>query len=857
VELAVGAGGLGLLAAVGGSGGSESAEAENVPAVITGDTTGDVIEDEATTLTATGALSVTDPDSGEASFEIQNGTVGTYGSFDIDADGAWTYTADTRLMDIQNLGEGETLTDTFTVATADGTEETVTVTITGVNDAAVITGETTGGVTEDEATTLTATGVLSVTDVDTGEASFVAQSGTVGSYGSFDIDTQGVWTYTADSKQMDIQNLGQGNTLTDTFTVTTLDGTTETVTVTITGVDEPFDFGDIEDDLDLRGFVINGVSTEDYSGFSVSGAGDVNGDGFDDLIVGAWGDDPNGTDSGASFVVFGKGDGDAVNLSDVEAGTGGFVINGVSANDWSGRSVSWAGDVNGDGLDDLIVGAPFNDPNGTDSGASFVVFGKADGEAVELSDVQAGIGGFVINGVSSFDWSGRSVSGAGDVNGDGLDDLIVGAQHDDPNGAYSGASFVVFGKSDGTAVELSDIEDGLGGFVINGVSEGDYSGASVSGAGDVNGDGLDDLIVGAFRDDPNGNSDSGASFVVFGKADGEAVALSEIEADDNDGGFVINGVSANDNSGASVSDAGDVNGDGFDDLIVGALFDDPNGNNASGASFVVFGKADGTAVELSDIENGTGGFVINGVSEEDYSGFSVSSAGDVDGNGFDDLIIGAPGDDPYGNSSGASFVVFGKADGDAVELSDIEAGIGGFVINGASMGDNFGYSVSGAGDVNGDGFDDLILGARFDDPEGENSGASLVVFGGNFSGFATQVGTAGDDDLSGTIGTDVIFAGAGDDIIYGGGGFNWLSGGQGADTYLFGDDAGLTWLIDFNPDEGDQLDLVYFGFDDFAAFEAVVSESEGDTQIELDDNIAVFLNDVSPDVLTPDSVILA
>ena len=124
------------------------------------------------------------------------------------------------------------------------------------------------------------------------------------------------------------------------------------------------------------------------------------------------------------------------------------------------------------------------------------------------------------------------------------------------------------------------------------------------------------------------------------------------------------------------------------------------------------------AVELSDVEDGTGGgFVINGVSASDNSGNSVSSAGDVNGDGFDDLIVGAFGDDPNGDISGASFVVFGKTDGSAVELSDVEGGAGGFVINGVSVDDNSGYSVSGAGDVNGDGFDDLIVGARYDSPE--------------------------------------------------------------------------------------------------------------------------------------------
>ncbi|MEK7993998.1 MAG: integrin alpha, partial [Planctomycetota bacterium] len=519
------------------------------------------------------------------------------------------------------------------------------------------------------------------------------------------------------------------------------------VTVTITGVNDTVGIAAVEltvIDTGTGGFVINGVSQLDYSGASVSSAGDVNGDGFDDLIVGVPFDDPNGQSSGASFVVFGKTDGTAIELSDVENFTGGFVINGVSTNDRSGLSVSSAGDVNGDGLADLIVGAYSDDPNGGYSGASFVVFGKSDTVPVELSDVEAGSGGFVINGFTADDMSGKSVSSAGDVNGDGFDDLIVGALGGDPNGLGSGASFVVFGKTDGTAVELSSVAAGTGGFLINGASTNDSSGFSVSSAGDVNGDGFDDLIVGAPFDDPNGGN-SGANFVVFGKTDGTTVQLSDVE--NGDGGFVINGVSTNDQSGWSVSTAGDVNGDGFADVILGAPFDSPNGPK-SGASFVVFGKTDGTAVGLSDIEIGTGGFVINGVSVNDGSGRSVSSAGDVNGDGLDDLIVGAKGDDPNGISAGASFVIFGKTDGMAVELSDVEAGKGGFVINGASAYDQSGYSVSSAGDVNGDGFDDLIVGAYGADPNGPSSGASFVVFGGNFTGAATEVGTFGDDTLN-------------------------------------------------------------------------------------------------------------
>ncbi len=541
---------------------------------------------------------------------------------------------------------------------------------------------------------------------------------------------------------------------------------------------EAVELSAIEQSDNNSGFVINNVSAADGRDRSVTNAGDVNGDGLADLIVGALLDGPNGSTSSASFVVFGKTDGTAVELSAVESGTGGFVINGVGAINNSSRfHISSAGDVNGDGLADLIVGAPFNVLGNESRGANFVVFGNNDGTAVELSDVESGAGGFVINRVGSRDFDGDSVSSAGDINGDGLADLIVGTSYDDPNGKKSGASFVVFGKSDSTAVELSNVEDGNGGFVINGVSKFDFSGDSVSSAGDVNDDGLADLIVGASGDDPN-RQKSGASFVVFGKTDGMALELSAVE--NGTGGFVINGVDRYDLSGFSVSSAGDVNGDGLADLIVGAP-----GNDPSGASFVVFGRTDGTIVELSVVETGIGGFVINGVSVGDTSGESVSSAGDVNGDGFADLIVGATGDDPNGSASGASFVVFGKTDGTVVELSTVENGTGGFVINGVSANDQSGVSVSSAGDVNGDGFADLIVGTVDDDPNGSNSGASFVVFGGQ--GSSATIGTSGDDTLNGDSSANQLVAGTGNDTLIGNGGADVLRGGTGNDILAVSD----------------------------------------------------------------------
>ncbi len=519
----------------------------------------------------------------------------------------------------------------------------------------------------------------------------------------------------------------------------------------------------------------------DLSGRSVSNAGDVNGDGFDDVIIGA----PNGNGfDGSSYVVFGKVAGFAATLDLINLdGNDGFRLIGSGAYGYFGESVSNAGDVNGDGYDDVIIGAPRTYRSGVYSGSSYVVFGKAAGytATLGLSNLD-GSNGFRLDGMAEFDELGGSVSCAGDVNGDGFDDVIVGAPHASPNDPGSGSSYVVFGKASGfnATMDLSGL-DGNNGFRLDGVAADDLSGSSVSSAGDVNGDGFDDVIIGAHRADPNGDF-SGSSYVVFGQTSGFD-AVMDLSSLDGNNGFRLDGVAERDFFG-SARNAGDVNGDGFGDVIIGAVGADPNGSS-SGSSYVVFGQAAGfTAVmNLSNLD-GTNGFRLDGVAENDGSGGSVSSAGDVNDDGFNDLIVGAAGADRNGNFSGSSYVVFGQAGGfaAAMNLSNLD-GTNGFRLDGVAEGDGSGWSVSGAGDVNGDGFDDLLVGAPKADPNGKDSGSSYVVFGSrDFGGGGGNViqGTPGDDVLKGTSAADIFEAGDGNDLLVGRGG-GYLKQAQGND----------------------------------------------------------------------------
>jgi hypothetical protein len=546
------------------------------------------------------------------------------------------------------------------------------------------------------------------------------------------------------------------------------------------------------------GFRLDGVAARDSLGRSVSSAGDINGDGFDDLIVGTAGVSSNNRDFvGISYVVFGKASGfaPAIDLASLD-GKNGFRLDGAETTDGGAVPVSDAGDINGDGFGDLIIGAPGAHPGGERyAGSSYVVFGKTSGfaPAIDLTSLD-GKSGFRLDGEGGGDISGCSVSSAGDVNGDGFDDLIIGAPEADPNGkVWAGTSYVVFGQASGftSAMDISSL-NGKNGFRLDGVAVGYNSGNPVSSAGDVNGDGFDDLIVGAGTADSNGKYNAGSSYVVFGKASGFAPAI-DLANLNGKNGFRLVGVKEGDSLGRSVSSAGDINGDGFDDLIIGAPGAGIIPENHDGKSYVLFGKASGFAsiIDLASL-NGLNGFSLDGVLwSDDSSGNSVSAAGDVNGDGFDDLIIGATGASLNGKYYvGSSFVVFGHASGFAsyVDLGTLN-GQSGFRLDGAVAYDFSGNSVSAAGDINGDGFDDLIVGASAADSNGKYSaGSSYVVFGGNFTNAVTYLGSNENDTLKGgTTAAERFVAGNGNDSMSGGGGADVFNGGAGNDTITVSD----------------------------------------------------------------------
>ena len=460
--------------------------------------------------------------------------------------------------------------------------------------------------------------------------------------------------------------------------------------------------------------------------FDFKTIGDINDDGISDIALGFATIDENGRNAGGVLVVFGRRGGLSSPFPFFPLRPEkGFAVLGASAFDLAGSSISAAGDINHDGIDDMIIGASGADVNGLpDSGASYVVFGRKDGfaQAFNLSDLD-GSNGFAINGSNNSAFSGSWVSKAGDVNGDGIDDVIIGAPVDNPGGrSRTGAAYVVFGH-DGPFAATFDLSslDGTNGFVMNGVTAGDEAGARVSAAGDINHDGIDDVLVSKTGSFPR----AGAVYVVFGKTAPFDPVL-ELSSLDGANGFTMTSPEAGDVFGARLDSAGDVNGDGIDDVVIGALLADPDGRTDAGSAYVVFGRSGAFAsqVDVAALD-GSNGFRVNGVTAGDEAGTGTSAAGDFNGDGLKDILIGARNPSPGGlDRAGAAYVIYGKDTPFAasLELSALD-GSNGVTLNGPFAIGQTGTVLGSAGDFNGDSVADIAVGTTV------THDADVVIYG--------------------------------------------------------------------------------------------------------------------------------
>lgn len=404
-------------------------------------------------------------------------------------------------------------------------------------------------------------------------------------------------------------------------------------------------------------------------------------------------------------------------------------IDGAAAGHLAGQSVADVGDLNGDDLSDYAIGAPKASSLGrTSNGSVYVVYGRSSGGTVDLAAL--GTGGFRINGATSGDLAGNSVTSAGDVNGDGIEDLALGAPETDGS-LFSlpaqGKVHIVYGATASPDIDLAAL--GNRGFTITGPLPGneplvgltyhrpptlfgDTIGGAKTGtvgtAGDVNGDGIDDLVIGASSEAHGSALRAGSAYVIFGY-----FYTGTLDLDLHTGwGFEIEGGRLEGFAGYDVALAGDVNTDGRADILVSAPGESASGQASGGRAYVVFGKTDTNVVRLTSL--GAGGFQVDGAAA-DRIGFSVAGVGDIDRDGRDDLALGGRG----------AYVVYGKPDSSAVSLAGSYAGYR----LASPPADTSDLRVARAGELNGDAVPDMTLGAVPSSSPASARTSAYVVYG--------------------------------------------------------------------------------------------------------------------------------
>ncbi|EKD79426.1 MAG: hypothetical protein ACD_41C00075G0002, partial [uncultured bacterium] len=417
-------------------------------------------------------------------------------------------------------------------------------------------------------------------------------------------------------------------------------------------------------------------------------------------------------------------------VASAAVGLADFVeFSGEAVGDSAGTYVASGGDVNGDGYDDFVVGAPSNS-----AGSAYLVYGQSG----KLSSASLSTA-IEFSGETNNDAAGTSITIVGDVNGDGYDDIVVGA---DKASTSAGAAYLIYGQtSQLSSANLSTT------IKFSGATAGDRAGYAVDGAGDVNNDGYDDFLVGALGEDTGGSA-AGAAYLIYGQATTLTAASLSTKPK-------FYGEAAGDQAGTALAGSGDVNNDGYDDILVGAEL---NGAADAGAAYLIYGQSSsftgstslGTVVEFT-------GEVAN-----DRAGVSLAGTGDANNDGYADLVIGAKGNDDAASAAGAAYIIYGQAAN--LASASLSTAI---EFTGVADSDQAGYSVSGAGDVNNDGYDDFLVGAINGDIVYLVTGQSSTLVAASLSTKTSFAGEVEGDAAGSWVGGGDINGDSQSDILVG------------------------------------------------------------------------------------------
>ncbi len=453
--------------------------------------------------------------------------------------------------------------------------------------------------------------------------------------------------------------------------------------------------------LDAAPVVIDGDTGGDYFGCSLAGVGDVNADGYDDVLVGAYGNDDGARDAGGAYLFLGP-------VTSTSLGSAHASLLGWNTGGMAGYSIAGAGDVNSDGYADLALSAPWegSETSKLFTGAVYLVHGPVTGDLDMDGDADARI-----QAEQYDDGAGWCVSGGIDATGDAVPDLLVGATDTSMGADHAGGAYLV----DGTTTGDTSFASAVGSAYSNQAYA--FAGTSVALVDDADGDGIGDILVGApSYDDGDGSggtfSDVGQAYIHYGPISGSLDL-----GGDADG--ILRGEHGGDRAGDCVANAGDVTGDGYGDFLVGAPQAGNGASRGPGKIYLIQGPFTGEGY-MHFVYTAT----FQGPSDDDEAALCpAAAAGDVDLDGVPDLLVGAYQYDSLGSDIGAAWLSTVTFGGTLTTASaDLE-------LIGAADGDNAGYSLAGAGDTNADGWPDLLVGAPYADTTATDAGAAYLLLG--------------------------------------------------------------------------------------------------------------------------------